>query len=128
MVKTSKKKMIDVDDWDQLVITTYSRPYSFQQQCGCRDRGVEYFEVPSQFLEDYEEDIIPEKIDSYERGVSFASWLARDPQEWNGDPNDVDYLDMFWERNFYPSLYVLANDLYKKGLLPAGKYGINIDW
>lgn len=128
MVKKSNKKIIDVDDWDELVINTYGRPYSFQQQCGGRDRGVEFFDVPSDILEDYDRETIPEKVDSCERGVTFASWLARDPNEWKGDPNDVDYVYMFWERNFYPSLEVLANELYKKGLLPAGKYGIDIDW
>ena len=61
-------------------------------------------------------------------GVSFKAWLARDPKEWNGDPNKKNCLELFWERNFYPSLESVANDLYEKGLLPAGNYAINIDW
>lgn len=40
------KKVIDVDDWDRLVIETYKRPYCFQQQDGCKDRGIFDFTVP----------------------------------------------------------------------------------
>ncbi len=73
-------------------------------------------------------DTVPEEINGDEMGVSFAAWLARDPKEWNGDPKDRSYLDMFWERNFYPDIQMVANDLHAKGLLPAGDYLIDIDW
>ena len=127
MIKTSDIKMIEVSDWDRLVQETYNRPYSFQQQDDCKERGIFKFTVPTTGY-DYDNDTIPEEINGEEMGVSFKAWLARDPNEWNGDPKDANYIDMFWERNFYPSLHVLANDLYDKGLLPAGKYAINIDW
>lgn len=38
-------KQIDVSDWDALVTKTYGRPYSFQQQDGCKERqsvGIKY--------------------------------------------------------------------------------------
>jgi hypothetical protein len=35
---------------------------------------------------------------------------------------------MFWDRNFYPNVQMVANDLHKKGLLEAGEYSIRIDW
>lgn len=35
---------------------------------------------------------------------------------------------MWWVRNFYPDVNMVANDLYEKGLLEAGEYLINIDW
>ena len=38
-------KQIDVSDWDALVTKTYCRPYSFQQQDGCKERqsvGIKY--------------------------------------------------------------------------------------
>jgi hypothetical protein len=35
---------------------------------------------------------------------------------------------MWWERNFYPDVQMIANDLHAKGLLDAGEYVINIDW
>ena len=59
-------------------------------------------------------------------GVSFAAWLARSPKK--RIPNDNDYLSMWWERNFYPDLQMVANDLHRKGNLPDGDYVINIDW
>lgn len=127
MIKTSDIKMIEVSDWDRLVQETYNRPYSFQQQDDCKERGIFKFTVPTTGY-DYDNDTIPEEINGEEMGVSFNAWLARDPKEWNGDPQDVNYIDMFWERNFYPAIEILANDLHDKGLLPAGKYAINIDW
>ena len=115
MIKVQTKKIIDVQDWDDLVIKTYGKPYSFQQQNGCQDRGT--FNIT-----------IPEEINGREEGVSFAAWLDRDPKEWNGAPKDEQFVDMFWERNFYPDVQMIANDLNAKGLIPAGEYGIEIDW
>ena len=83
MIKTSNIKMIEVSDWDQLVIDTYGRTYSFQQQSGCKDRGVFKFTVPTDGY-DYENDTIPEEINGEEMGVSFKAWLTRDPKIWYG--------------------------------------------
>ena len=126
-MKTKTTKLIEVGDWDELVESTYSRPYNFQQQNDCQERGVYHLKVPAK-ASDYKNDTIPEEINGEEMGVSFAAWLARDPKEWNGDPEDQDFLDMFWERNFYPDIQMVANDLHAKGLLDAGEYAINIDW
>lgn len=38
--------MFEVDEWDNLVSSTYGRVYNFQQQNGCKDRGIYYFTVP----------------------------------------------------------------------------------
>ena len=35
---------------------------------------------------------------------------------------------LFWERNFYPNVNMIANDLHSKGLLESGEYIIVIDW
>jgi hypothetical protein len=120
--------MIDDADWDDLVAKTYGKPYSFQQQDGCRDRGILEITVPDPAPFDFKRDTIPEKINGNIMGVSFKAWLARDPQEWNGDPDDESSVDLFWERNFYPDISVIANDLHEKGLIPAGTFVINIDW
>jgi len=122
MVKVQNKLIITVQDWDDAVTNTYGRPYSFQQQDGCKDRGTFYLNVP-ETADDFDDD-----ENSDEMGVSFATWLARDPKEKL--PNQVyDWeLSMWWERNFYPNFQMIANDLHQKGLLPAGKYGIEIDW
>lgn len=63
-------------------------------------------------------------------GISFKSWLATSEEDINKD-NPESYKGqnhLFWERNFYPALQVVANDLYKKGLIEKGDYVINIDW
>lgn len=128
MIEIKTVQVIEVGAWDELVTETYGRPYSFQQQNGCMDRGTFPLTIPSEYTDDCENDTIPEKINGDEMGVSFAAWLARDPNEWNGAPDPGYYLDLFWSRNFYPDVQMVANDLHAKGLIPAGEYMINIDW
>ena len=127
MLKITNVQMISLEDWDNLVVETYGKVYSFQQQDNCQSRGTHQIIIPDH-PEDYENDTVPEEIRGDEMGVSFAAWLARDPKEWNGNPSDKPHLDMFWERNFYPNIQMVANDLHAKGLIPAGKYTIDIDW
>ncbi len=127
MIKIKTKQVIAVNDWDNLVETTYGRPYNFQQQDDCQGRGMVGITIPDT-PEDFENDTVPEEINGEEMGVSFAAWLARDPKEWNGPSEDSSYIGMFWERNFYPDIQMVANDLHAKGLIPAGEYSIDIDW
>jgi hypothetical protein len=130
-LKIQTIQSIDLQDWDNLVVETYGRPYSLQQQDGCKDRGLEYLIVPYPYVDDYEDETITEEVNGEEMGVSFAAWLARDPKQPSNAPNGPrdDYdLERFWERNFYPSLNMVADDLHNKGLLPAGEYQIVIDW
>lgn len=127
MIKSKSKQIISVQDWDELVVSTYGRPYSFQQQDGCKERGLFYITIPESGY-DYKAESVTEEINGDDMGVSFSAWLARDPKEWNGDPDDKSFLAMFWERNFYPEVQILANDLHAKGLIEAGEYGIDIDW
>ena len=48
-----------------------------------------------------------------EMGVSFAAWLARDPeQKLNADDWDSpSAIPMWWERNFYPDVQMIANEM-----------------
>jgi hypothetical protein len=78
-MKARTETVIDVSEWDALVVKTYKRPYSFQQQGGCKSRGVFRFSVPDD-AEDYENEAVPEIVNGPERGVSFAAWLKRDPK------------------------------------------------
>lgn len=121
--------MIEVQEWDDLVENTYNRPYSFQQQDDCKDRGTHSLTVPDEPM-DYENDSVPETVNHPYMGVSFKAWLERDPkQKLNADDCDCpSAITMWWERNFYPDVQMIANDLHSKGLLPAGEYVINIDW
>lgn len=130
-MKTKNVNIIDVDEWDELVSKTYGRTYNFQQQDGCKNRQTVYITVPCSNPLDFKNETVPEKVNHPSMGVSFKAWLARDPKQKlnTGDPWDKEHgLDLWWERNFYPSVDMVINDLYSKGLLPAGEYGIDIDW
>lgn len=127
MLKTKNVSLVSVHDWDTLVTKVYGRPYSFQQQEGCQERGTVHLTIPS-CADDYENDTVPEEINGEEMGVSFKAWLERDPNEWNGSPEDQRFIGLFWSRNFYPNLEMVANDLHAKGMLAAGAYAIEIDW
>ena len=124
------ERVIDVNEWDAFVTKTYGREYSFQQQNGCIGRGVFRFSVPEKNPFDFERDSVPEEVNHETMGVSFAAWLARDPKQKLSDPGaQQDYcLALWWHRNFYPNLSMVANDLYDKGLIEAGEYTLDIDW
>ncbi len=126
-MKIRTEKIIEVSDWDELVEQTYGRRYSFQQQDGCKSRGIVRVSVPDE-ADDYESDIVPEIVNDEEMGVSFAAWQERDPKAPLTHDSDSFSLDLWWERNFYPDIQMVANDLCAKGLLEAGDYVINIDW
>jgi hypothetical protein len=128
-MKIQTKQVIDVSDFDKLVEETYGKPYNFQQQDDCKERGTYAFSVPTDWDDDFENDSVPDKINGSEMGVSFKAWLARDVEEWNGAPEDFFMCkSLFWSRNWYPNFQTVANDLHAKGLLPVGEYVINIDW
>ena len=132
MIKFKIQKVIEVQDWDDLVQKTYGRPYAFQQQDDCKDRGVEYITVPdTEYVHDFSRETIPEVVNGREMGVSFKAWLARDPKQELDSKDEWERkngINLFWERNFYPHVSMIANDLHAKGLLEAGEYTINIDW
>jgi len=133
MIKYKNTKVIEVTDWDNLITETYGKPYSFQQQDGCKSRGVHVLTIPSQYAEsndlEMNENILFE-INGDEMGVKFNTWLntsveeinKKHPERYRGQNN------LFWDRNFYPDVDVIANDLHKKGLIEKGEYTINIDW
>jgi hypothetical protein len=127
MLKYTITRTVDLQDWNDLVQKTYGRPYNLQQQDGCMSRGAESITVPSEEAYDFENDSIPEKVNGKEMGVSFKAWLERNPDQVVME-GGYDGTRLFWLRNFYPNLDVLANDLYKRGLIEAGDYVIEIDW
>lgn len=131
-LKTSTRTTISVQDWDDFVTEVYGRPYSFQQQDGCKDRGTCELEVSDEydpeFTAGYDNDTIPDDVDTNEMCVSLKGWLARDPKQPLANQKYDFELRSWWERNFYPQVDVLAQDLWKRGLLKAGKYTIIIDW
>ncbi len=128
-MKIQTKKVIQCSDWDSLVKETYGRPYCFQQQDGCKSRGMAYLNVPDNSY-DYVNETVPENVNDPVMGVSFKAWLARDPKQKLSNLNDQDdfALHLWWDRNFYPDVQMIANDLYEKGLLEEGEYIIEINW
>lgn len=126
-MKIRNVKMIEVYDWDTLVEKTYGKPYSFQQQEGCKSRGTFELTIPDS-AQDFKNKSVPDIINGDKMGVSFKAWLKRDIKEWNGDDGDAFMVDLFWQRNWYPDVQMVANDLHKRGLIEAGEYVINIDW
>jgi len=123
------KPVIELQEWNAIVTKTYGRPYDLQQQDGCMSRGTVHITVPDD-AEDFPNDSIEEKVNGPERGVSFAAWLARDPKKQlpGRDKKGTYCTDLFWSRNFYPDLQMVANDLHAKGLLEKGRHTILIDW
>jgi hypothetical protein len=128
-IKIRNEKVIDVQDWDNLVEKTYGKPYSFQQQDGCQSRGNVRFSVPAD-TDDFERESVPEEVNHETMGVSFKAWLKRNPKlKLKGEKDCQQWcIDLWWQRNFYPEFQMIANDLHAKGLLEAGDYTINIDW
>jgi hypothetical protein len=129
MIKTKSRQVIAVSDWDNLVTKTYKRPYSFQQQDDCKERQQVYIKIPDA-ANDYENDTVPEEVNHPDMGVSFAAWLARDPKKKLSNKEDQNSwsIGLWWDRNFYPDVQMVANDLHSKGLIEAGEYYIDIDW
>lgn len=127
MLKARKVNMISDGEWDDLVKSVYGKPYSFQQQDGCKVRGTFEFSVPGGTWDYGNNELMSQdsqdSSDDYdEMGVSFQAWIDATPQEddWRNK--------MWWERNFYPDVSMIIDDLYKKGYLEEGDYCISIDW
>ena len=129
-MKIKNIKQITVQEWDKLVEETYGKIYSFQQQDDCKERGVETIIVPVEDPEDFENTEIPFEVNGEEMGVSFETWLNTTPEDTSKHFNsDFQWKNrLFWDRNFYPHVDMIINDLYSKGLIEEGEYQIKIDW
>ena len=126
-MKITTEHMVEVQEWDETVREIYGKPYSFQQQDGCKARGIVRITIPDE-AEDFEQDIVPGIVNHEEMGVSFSAWLKRDPKKPLKNDKDDFSLSLWWERNFYPNVQMIANDLYEKGVIEKGNYIIEIDW
>ena len=126
-MKITTVRLVESSEWDRVVRDTYGRPYCLQQQDGCKERGIVSVTVPGP-QDDFSNDTVPEELNHPDMGVSFKAWLERDPQKQLQNRNDGYSANMWWERNFYPRLQMVANDLCARGVLEAGEYVINIDW
>lgn len=150
MIKIKQGDVIDENDWNKLVSKTYNKIYRLQQQDGCKERGVVTIYTSEDYIKDFKNVTVPEIINGEIMGISFKTWLKKDINKslnpsiqearncgyyfgkteedfisWKKNKNNI---ILFWERNFYPHISVIANDLYKRGILKEGKYNINIYW
>jgi len=120
--------MISVSDWDKLIKETYGKEYSFQQQDGCKGRGVFSFNVPVTHTDDYMRNEIPIEVNGDIMGVSFETWKNTPPDAFDNLFEQSYQIILIWERNFYPDVSMIIDDLAKRGLLEKGEYVIDIDW
>lgn len=130
-LKTNTKTTIPLQDWNAFIKEIYGKPYSFQQQEGCRDKGIYTIYIPETLPkenEDYGYDYDPSTPEKELCGVPLTVWLSRDPkQPLEGQKYDFE-LEIWWFRQFYPYIEELEEDLARKGLLDPGEYTIIIDW
>ena len=122
MLKARKVNLISDSEWDDLVKSIYGKPYSFQQQDGCKERGTFHFSVPGGTWDYKNTKLEDNDSDNDEMGVSFQAWLDGIPEEGNWRNT------MWWKRNFYPDVSMIIDDLYNKGHLEEGDYIIEMDW
>jgi hypothetical protein len=126
MLDIQQVNFIDYNDWNDLVINTYKKPYNLQQTEGCLSRGIRRFTVPGKAYTTVRSEDLPEIVNHEEIEVSLDTWLKKNPNDTFVGGSDLDRR-LWWFRTFYPNFQELANDLYDKGLLPAGDYIIEID-
>lgn len=126
MLKTEMRKVATVQDFNKLVRETYGKPYNFQQQDDCKERGTVYVSMDNKY--DYENDTVPEIVNHEDMGVSFKAWLERDPSQLLSSTDSKSSLNLWWYRNFYPDVSMILDDLYRKGLIEYGSFHIEIDW
>jgi len=127
-MRKKQVSIVDVQEFDKLVKETYGKPYSFQQQDGCKDRGIFYFTIPVTDLEDIDRTEIPVELNGNIMGVSFETWRNTPSNKFDENFNTSWKTKLFWHRNFYPDVSMILDNLYKRGLLEKGEYGIDIDW
>lgn len=141
-LKIQSTKIIEQSDWNKFVENTYKRHYNFQQQEGCKERGIYTLTIPSKTTNDFSNDTLDDIVNGNKMGVSLKGWLEADPtkpvkyKEYNQTTKEFEIkttseqymIKLWWSRNFYPSIEMIANDLYQKGLIEKGDYTINIDW
>ena len=109
-MKVTKVNLIWESEFSQLVEDTYGRPYKLQQQGDMlHQESMVRLSVP---------------------GEVFDHWQATTLEEWVAAeyPSPKFDYDFQWEREFYPQLEEVANDLHERGLLDEGEYVLHVWW
>lgn len=136
-LKFNRTKTIDVSDWDRFVCEHYGKDhYSFQQQNDCIDRGNYSVTVSSTTKDPYENKTIDDmviKCNHENMGVSFVVWrdTPKDYFTKNNltiDKDGYNFDGLWWDRNFYPDVEMIARDLFFKGIIDSEDFEIVVDW
>lgn len=119
--KLTGKQVIVIHEleFSELVREVYGRPYQFQQQEFMGQKTYYEFSVPAHPLGDHY------------KAVPFQEWLEATPPG-PAEPGKFDS-ELFteglrWEREFYPEMEEIVNDLHQKGLIDPGEYALHIWW
>lgn len=119
---THPRIVIGESDFSRYVSEHYGRPYNLQQQGDMlgQESAVKL--------------TVPDPEDGEWEGMTMPTlvqWQEATPPgdhpEGGYDPN-VSRENMRWEREYYPQLEAVANDLHAKGLLDAGEYILFVSW
>lgn len=120
-LKFKQINQIDSGDFDKFIRSFYKKPYCIQQQNGCMSRGAIEFSIP--LINDDSILFNVELFDYLDDLPSLQEWLLKDPSE---KVEGITFLDIYWERDFYPKLSEILNDLYEKQKIVEGDYQIVI--
>lgn len=123
--------LIDSLVFDKIVESVYGKHYYFQQQNGCRYKGIDLYTVPVMGFKEEDQELnkledLNRVVNSNTMGIYFSDWLNTDysTDNWNDNYHKL----LWWERNFYPCPEMIINDLFDKGVLPKCELVIHIDW
>lgn len=107
-------------EFSDLVRKIYGRPYQFQQQGDMMGQDTIYrFSVPATPLGDHWQ------------AVPFQQWLDADPPTPatdGGFDRDRFSEELRWDREFYPEVEDVINDLHRRGLIDEGEYAMHVWW
>ncbi|WP_043736189.1 hypothetical protein [Nocardia asiatica] len=103
--------LIDENTFSALVSHLHARPYRLQQQGdGLPQNTIVKITVPA--------------LEHDWPGIPLAEWAATPI----GDYTYPWQAETHWEREYYPCLEDVVNDLHARGLLAAGNYALHVRW
>lgn len=120
-------RVIENYKWNEFISSIYNLPYNYQQQNDRQNTNFE-FNIPNDLEEeDLGSDSIPYEVNGEDECVKFDTWKNSDFEEIGKNFEYEVETKLFYERNFYPSIFQILNDLYNRGLIEEGDYLIRID-
>lgn len=120
-------RVIENYKWSEFISSVYNLPYNYQQQNECQNTNFE-FNIPNDLEEeDLGSDSIPYEVNGKDECVKFDVWVNSKLEDISKNFEYESDAVIFYNRNFYPSIFQILNDLYNRGLIEEGDYLIRID-